>query len=169
VTEPGPRILVLGYGNHGRGDDALGPLAAEAIDALALPGVSVQVAHQLQVEDALTLSEHDAAVLVDADLGGPAPFALRPVVPASDAGLLSHSVSPATVLALARGLYGTTSPAWLVGIRGYDFGAFDRPLSPGARANLEAALAALEPLLRRRDLAAFPAADADATAPAARP
>ena len=33
-------ILVIGYGNTLRGDDGVGPKVAEAVAALALPGVS---------------------------------------------------------------------------------------------------------------------------------
>ncbi len=36
---PAPRrILLIGYGNPGRGDDGLGPLLAARIEALAIPG-----------------------------------------------------------------------------------------------------------------------------------
>ena len=51
---PAPR-LVIGIGNPSRGDDAIGPLAVERLEALALPGVELLTDFQLQVEHALDL------------------------------------------------------------------------------------------------------------------
>ncbi|MBL8482901.1 MAG: Ni/Fe hydrogenase, partial [Rhodocyclaceae bacterium] len=44
---------MFAWGNPGRGDDALGPLFAERIEALDLPGVECLTDFQLQVEHAL--------------------------------------------------------------------------------------------------------------------
>jgi len=48
-------VLVLAVGNPSRGDDALGPLAAQRLAALELSGVEVLTDFQLQVEHALDL------------------------------------------------------------------------------------------------------------------
>lgn len=44
------RILLIGYGNPGRGDDGLGPALAAAIEAMELPGVTVEADYQLMVD-----------------------------------------------------------------------------------------------------------------------
>ena len=51
------RALIVGYGNTLRGDDAAGPLVAEAIQALGLELVDVQVANGLRVARHVALVE----------------------------------------------------------------------------------------------------------------
>ena len=49
MSEPTRRILVIGYGNPGRRDDGLGPALAARLEALALPGVTVESDFQLAI------------------------------------------------------------------------------------------------------------------------
>ena len=141
-------LLVLAVGNPSRGDDALGPLAAQRLAELALPGVEVLTDFQLQVEHALDLLGRSAVVFVDAAAGGEAPYELRPLAPAADASHTSHSLSPAAVLDAYRRLTGSEPPpARLLAIRGHEF-ALGAPLSRAASANLRAALTALTMDLR---------------------
>ena len=69
MTEP---LLVFGWGNPSRGDDALGPLFVERIEALELPGVSCLTDFQLQVEHALDIQDRRQVLFVDGgkSLGG---------------------------------------------------------------------------------------------------
>jgi hypothetical protein len=62
-----PPILVFAWGNPSRGDDALGPLFAERIEALGLPGVECLTDFQLQVEHAL---EASSACLLPQEISG---------------------------------------------------------------------------------------------------
>ncbi len=141
-------VLVLAIGNPSRGDDALGPRAAQAVEELALPGVEVLTDFQLQVEHALDLLGRRMVVFVDAAAGGDAPFELRPLAPAADASHTSHSLSPAAVLDAYRRLTAEEPPpSRLLAIRGLDF-ELGAPLSGAAAANLQAALAALASCLR---------------------
>ena len=141
-------VLVLAIGNPSRGDDALGPLAAQELAALALPGVEVLTDFQLQVEHALDLLGRRRVVFVDAAAAGDSPFELRPLLPSADASHSSHSLSPAAVLDAYRRLTGTEPPpSRLLAIRGHDF-ELGAPPSGAASANLQAALAALTPLLQ---------------------
>ncbi len=141
-------VLVLAIGNPSRGDDALGPLAAQALAELALPGVEVLTDFQLQVEHALDLLGRHLVVFIDAAASGAAPFELRPLQPAADASHTSHSLSPAAVLDAYRRLAAAEPPAaQLLAIRGHDF-ELGAPLTDAASANLQAALAALTPRLR---------------------
>jgi hydrogenase maturation protease len=140
-------VLVLAIGNPSRGDDALGPLAAQRLAELQLPGVEVLTDFQLQVEHALDLLGRRLVVFVDAAAEGP-PFDLRPLAPAADLGCLTHRLSPAAVLDVYRRLTGVPPPpARLLAIRGVDF-ALGAALSVAAADHLQQALQALAPILR---------------------
>lgn len=135
------QMLILGWGNPGRGDDGLGPEFVRAVGELSLPGVIGESDYQLQVEDASAVAGYEEVLFVDADRRGPEPFGVERLSP--DDGRLAfstHSVSPAAVLALARDLFQAEPESWLLGIRGYEFDEFDERLSCRARANLEQAL-----------------------------
>ncbi len=153
----GPRgILVLGYGNPGRLDDGLGPALAEAVAALNIAGVDAESDYQLTVEDAAEIARHETVVFADAAAEGPEPFSFEPVEPVGAPGFTTHSASPGELMALAGALFGSTARGYILGIRGYEFGAFGERLSSGARANLAAALAFLVPRLRAGGLEAAP-------------
>jgi len=140
VTAP---ILIIGIGNPSRGDDALGPMAIERLEALNLPGVELLTDFQLQVEFALDLAGRQEVVFIDAAATGPEPFEFRPV--GQDPGLshTSHAISPEVVVAACPRV-GVQAPehAHVLAVRGYGFELGDA-LSPQAKANLQAALAFL--------------------------
>ena len=137
------KILVIGYGNPGRQDDGLGPALASAIEGLAIPGVDVDAGYQLDVEDALAVSQHDVVVLADADVSCDPPFRMERVQADRTLGFTSHSVPPGMLVAMAEDLFGGRAEAWILGIRGYRFDEFGEGLSEPARLNLDAAVAAL--------------------------
>jgi hydrogenase maturation protease len=139
-------VLVLAIGNPSRGDDALGPLAAQRIEAMRLPGVEVLTDFQLQIEHALDLLGRDTVLFIDASVAGEAPFELRELAPAAQSCHTTHSLPPAAVLSVCRQLTGSTPAARLLAIRGDSF-ALGSPLSAAAAARLDAALAASMPLL----------------------
>ena len=144
------RVLVIGYGNPGRLDDGLGPALAEAVEKMAIPGVTVESDYQLTVEDASVVAEHDVTIFADASVNGPEPFFFCPLPPKAAGSFTSHSVEPGAVLALATELFKARVKAYILGIRGYEFNEFGERLSERARANLAAAAAFLEPLLRSK-------------------
>ena len=132
-------FLVIGIGNPSRGDDALGPLLVERIEAMELPGVECLTDFQLQVEHALDLVGREQVVFVDATAAGEARCTLAPVAPARDASATTHALSPAAVLDAYVRVTGLPLPAThVLAIRGYAFELGDG-LSAGAAANLEAA------------------------------
>lgn len=132
-------FLVIGIGNPSRGDDALGPLLVERIEAMDLPGVECLTDFQLQVEHALDLVGREQVVFVDATAAGEARCTLAPVAPARDASATTHALSPAAVLDAYVRVTGLPLPAThVLAIRGYAFELGDG-LSAGAAANLEAA------------------------------
>jgi len=148
-----PRILVLGYGNPGRGDDGLGPAVAVAIDQLGVRNVTAYDNYQLNIEDAMEVAEHDVVWFVDAAKTGPSPYAVSALSPVGTVEFTSHIMRPQTVLAIAQQCYGKAPPAFLLGIRGYEF-EFVEQLTPGATDNLGAALIMLMRSLRRLDVVA---------------
>jgi len=136
---PSP-ILIIGIGNPSRGDDALGPLLIERLEALPLPAVELLTDFQLQVEYALDLQGRRQVVFVDASLDAPAPFAFTPATALEDASYSSHELSPAALLHAYRKLFGEPPPAWVLAIRGVAF-ELGAGLSEPAATGLEAALA----------------------------
>ncbi len=137
------RVLVIGYGNPGRQDDGLGPACAEALQAMDLPGVTVDSDYQLTVEDAAQVAAHERAIFVDAAVQGPEPFAWQPIPPSEAASFTTHSVEPGAIVTLARDLFGWVPQAYVLAIRGYRFNEFGEGLSDQARQNLAAAIAFL--------------------------
>lgn len=140
-------ILVLGYGNPARGDDALGPELVARLERAqargALPQVELLTDFQLQVEHSLDLRGRTWVLFADASLSVSAPFSLERVVPARDPSYSSHALSPNALLWVYRSLEGQASPpSWLLSIRGYRF-ELGAGLSPGAEQNLIRALGQL--------------------------
>jgi len=141
-------VLVFACGNPSRGDDALGPALLERLAARQAEGRFVDcdllTDFQLQVEHALDLIGRREVIFVDAAASGPEPCAFTPVVPEPALTYTTHAMSPGGVLRVLAQIHpDPPPPAWLLAIRGY---AFDlgQPLSPGALANLDAALTMLE-------------------------
>lgn len=131
--------LLIGFGNQGRGDDGLGPLLAERIEARAPAGLVIDIDYQLTVDHALAVAEADLVVFADAEIGAEGAFSFAPVTGTGATGMGSHQLSPQAVLALARTLYGREPPAFVLGIAGWDYGEVKEGLSPEAEAHLDAA------------------------------
>ncbi|MCE9636497.1 MAG: hydrogenase maturation protease [Planctomycetes bacterium] len=142
------RVLVLGFGNPGRLDDGLGPAAARAIEAAAIPGVRTEAPYQLELEDAALAAEHDAVVFVDASRTESPPFGFREVRPRTHHEFTTHSLAPEAVLGVARDVLGATPRGFVLAIRGEEFDGFGEWLSAPAAAHLGAATRFLEDALR---------------------
>jgi hydrogenase maturation protease len=144
---PAP-VVVLAIGNPSRGDDALGPLLAERLEAAALPGVEVLVDFQLQVEHALDLEGRRRVLIVDASRDATAPFEWQR--PCADPAMMhtTHALPPAALLAAMLRVGGTIpADVRVLAIRGVAFG-LGTPLSAEAGLHLEAAWPALEAACR---------------------
>jgi hydrogenase maturation protease len=150
MSDGAGKVLLIGYGNPGRLDDGLGPALADAIAKLAIPGVTVDAAYQLNVEDAAAIAEHDVVVFADADLAGPEPYWFRRIEPKAAWSFSTHSIDPDAVLGMAQQMFKAKTEGYILGIRGYDFDEFGERLSDRARGNLVAATAFIEQVLRDR-------------------
>ena len=137
-------LLVFGWGNPSRGDDALGPLLVEQLADRAqaqLPAGRLECLtdFQLQVEHALDLVGREGVLFVDAAIGLQTPFAVSTVVPAPVAGFTTHALAPEALLQVYRDLERTEPPpCTLLAIRAH---RFELGEAPGERALADLALA----------------------------
>jgi hydrogenase maturation protease len=153
-----PRVIVLGWGNITRSDDALGPLLLERIRAAQFPHVTVVEDFQLQIEHAFDLRGHDLALFADAGFETPAPFTFYRIEPRPDTEFSSHKMAPEAVLDVyARVIGETPPPAFVLSIAGEDFAVGDG-LSPAAAQRLELASDFLMQRLRAPSLENWQAA-----------
>lgn len=135
-----PSILVLGYGNELRGDDAVGPRVANAVADWQLAGVETLAVHQLTPELAADIASARAAIFVDAVLASAqAGVEVRPILPAEAAAALTHAADPRSLLALSQAAFGRCPPAWWVTIPVGNL-EFGEGLSPLAERGLAVAL-----------------------------
>ena len=140
-----PAMLVLGWGNLSRGDDALGPRCVAALRA-ALPArlkehVEFLDDYQLQVEFALDLVGRTRLLFIDASVDCVAPFTARQALPRRDSSLSSHSLSPEALLQVFVDLQGHYPPSAIVlEIRGESF-ELGEPMTAAAESNLAGATA----------------------------
>ncbi|OIQ02896.1 MAG: Ni/Fe hydrogenase [Zetaproteobacteria bacterium CG06_land_8_20_14_3_00_59_53] len=135
-----PPILVFGYGNPGRGDDALGPEVVAAIESADFSSVEVQTDMQLQVEHVTDLEGRERILFVDADVSCAEPYVFTTLEPEKDGSYTSHAMTPGALLHAYRKVYGSDSPpVWMLRIRGYAFELGD-PMGEQATANLAAAI-----------------------------
>jgi hydrogenase maturation protease len=101
----------------------------------------VEVDYQLQVEHADDVARYRRVVFVDAARSGAEPFSLRRLSASRERpGFSTHSVSPESILSVSRDVFAAEPEAWLLGVRGYEFGDFGEGLSAGASRNLNAAV-----------------------------
>ena len=100
-----PNLLLFGYENPGRGDDALGPRLIERVESLALAQVTCLVDMQLLIEHATDLSGFDQILFVDADMSCNEPFEFSPVDAKKDESYTSHAITPATLLFIYQQIY----------------------------------------------------------------
>jgi Ni,Fe-hydrogenase maturation factor len=162
-------VVVIGYGNDLRGDDAVGPLAAAAVAKWDAPGVWALAVHQLTPELAASLAAADLAIFVDAraPASAPRPGRPSPPLPPGESGLggegeemilvhpleptavdaaIGHTGDPGALLALTKALYGRYPVAWSITVPARSF-AFGAGLSLAAERGLASALQRIDGLV----------------------
>lgn len=111
------QILIVGYGNELRGDDAAGVRVARAVATWELPNVSVLAVPQLTPELAATLAGVEYAIFVDAGPGSAeVDFGVTPLAPCAGGRLEGHTADPGSLLGLSETLYQRSPNAWLLTI-----------------------------------------------------
>lgn len=145
-------ILVFGYGNLSRGDDAVGPLLLEYLESRVDPDrVELLTDFQLQIEHTLDLQQRELVIFADAAVGTAGAYAFTPLQAAHDHSYTSHAMSPAALLLAYQTVTGQNPPpSFLLSIHAESFELGDE-LSPAAAKNLQqACLFAADLLTRRR-------------------
>ena len=132
-------LLVIGYGNTLRRDDGVGPKVAEAVAALALPGVRALACPLLTPELSEPIARAGTVIFVDAAVDAPREVQMRSLAPAASSQIMAHAASPATLLALARDVFGHAPEAWLLTIPVKDLGVGEE-FSPVAQHGFEVAV-----------------------------
>ena len=136
--------LIFGWGNPSRGDDALGPLLLDRVEA-ALPdhpewgAVELLTDFQLQVEHALDLEGRSRVLFVDAQTGATNPFSISLLEPDRDSSFTTHALSPQGVMHVYQEIKAQLPPpCHMLAITGEAF-ELGTDLSHTASANLDAA------------------------------
>lgn len=119
-------VLVFGYGNPSRGDDALGPRLVEALQGgtfgAAHSAVEFLTDFQLQIEHALDLAGRRLVLFADAHVTCDAPYLFQRLDEARDDSYTTHAMSPAAVLHVYRRVCRENPPAvFLLSLRGERF------------------------------------------------
>ena len=138
-------ILVFGYGNLSRGDDALAPLLLEQLgDELEIEILSD---FQLQVEHALDLENRSQVLFIDASVNCQTAFNFAQLQPIKDKSYTTHAMSPAAVLQVYQTItHHLPPPCFLLSIQGLSF-ELGEDLSSKAIENLSLALTFTQQLL----------------------
>lgn len=98
--------LIICVGNPSRGDDAAGPLIAQALLNLT-PSLNVIEAFQLQPELVEDMVGHATVLIVDAQANSDQALTLRRIEPADTLGWCSHTLAPEQLLGLYQTAYGS--------------------------------------------------------------
>lgn len=141
-------VLVIGYGNTMRGDDALGWCVADRLRKRERPGVEVIASHQLTPEMAEPVGAARRVIFVDAreDIP-PGEIRIERIKPcASSPSSFTHQFDPWGLLVSAHELFGGTPVALLVGVGGEDFSLSDT-MSPRLTKALEPVIALIKDLI----------------------
>jgi hydrogenase maturation protease len=135
-------FLVIACGNPLRADDGVAWHIARALEEAAHdPTIQIRTVLQLTPELAEDVSQANTVVFVDAvESGEPGTVLVEPLAePPSDPALFTHTIAPATLLSLARNLYGRTpSRAFLLTVACCCFDFSEELSQPVARAVPEA-------------------------------
>jgi len=145
-SNPANELLLIAIGNDARQDDGLGWAFGQVMEADEDFRGTVVYRYQLQVEDALLIADYGTVLFVDACRGElPVGFEFTPLKADANFGFTTHQLSPATVLALSKQLYGAKPQAFLLKIAGTAW-ALERGLSKAGARNLASALKEAEAL-----------------------
>lgn len=135
------KVLLIGIGNSGRGDDGLGWKFTDMLKRYKFDFLDYEYRYQLQVEDTLLISRYSEVIFADASHevleNG---FEVKSCIPANHYFFSSHIQSPETILYLANDLYDKQPAAYTVAISGL-YWELKTSLSKEAKKNLQSAIA----------------------------
>ena len=143
-------VLLFGYGNLSRGDDALGPLLLEYVESHCnLEQLEILSDFQLQIEHALDLEDRLLVLFVDASVSCVGAYDFAKIEPGRDKSYTSHAMSPAAVLDVYQSIKKQLPPpCFLLSIKAEKL-ELGEGLSPQAKNNLDLACQFAEQLLQQ--------------------
>ncbi|HPI41726.1 MAG TPA: hypothetical protein PLJ21_13030, partial [Pseudobdellovibrionaceae bacterium] len=170
------KILIFGIGNLGRQDDGLGIRLVEMLEKeFALNAaystnsadstnskkstdpiqtksnrtVFFESNYQLNIEDALLISEYDLVIFIDASQEShsdsenlSSSFRIREIRPSDEVAFSTHAMSMSSVLGFCSELYGKNPKSFLITLPGFSWEISDE-MSIQANKNLESSFAIL--------------------------
>jgi hydrogenase maturation protease len=112
------KTLLIGIGNYGRADDALGWKFLDEFSALE-DLYDFEYRYQLQIEDAELVSKYEKVIFIDAshqplEKG----FSFYTCIPAPTSAFTTHQLNPETVLWLAGELFDDPPKGYVMAIGG---------------------------------------------------
>jgi hydrogenase maturation protease len=141
-------VLIFTWGNPSRGDDALGTEIYEQLQKDDLDNVDLLTDFQLQIEHVVDLEKRERVLFIDASVSATAPFEFHRLKPVQDDSYTTHAMSPESLLATYEKVHREAPPpAFMLSIRGYDFG-LGLPMSEMASSNLCEAIGFIRQLVR---------------------
>jgi hydrogenase maturation protease len=148
-----PKILIYGFGNPGRQDDALGVRLADAIDAWAAQNnyrfIETDTNYQLNIEDAATINDKDLVIFADASQEEIDNYVFSKLNPDSKVDYTMHHVAPAFIQYLCNEIYDKAPESFLLHIKGYRW-EFLGEMTKKAESNLRKAIDFLINFLEQR-------------------
>jgi hydrogenase maturation protease len=114
------KTLVIGFGNTLRGDDSVGPLVAEQVEAWNLPEVRALSVHQLTPELAAEIARAKVVYFVDACVGR-SQASIEPIDAIEELSRIDHLWNPSVLLQLAQTLYDAEPIAYQILIPAIQF------------------------------------------------
>jgi len=150
MTKP---ILIFGYGNLSRGDDALGPLLLDYLaDKIDSNKIEIQTDFQLQIEHALDLENRQLVLFVDASVNCKTAFNFSRLQADKDKSYTTHAMSPTAVLQVYQDIKKQTPPpCFLLSIQGISF-ELGEELCLQAQDNLQHAIQFTDQLLKTAEI-----------------
>jgi len=119
-------ILIIGYGNPLREDDAAGFLAAEKLAEIYAKDDSIEVMPLIQLTPELAepISRAKLVVFIDTALeGAPGHILIEEIgITGNGSGSHAHDLRPAAIMQMAKSLYSQSPKAYLITITGLNFG-----------------------------------------------
>lgn len=113
------RLLIIGIGNTGRGDDGLGWKFADLIRDTGCTEIDLEYRYQLQVEDAELISHYQHVLFVDATQERlQQGFEVKQCEPAGHYYFSSHLQTPEAIIYLAKEIFNSTPNAYTLAISG---------------------------------------------------
>jgi hydrogenase maturation protease len=146
-------ILMIGYGNELRGDDAVGPHILRAVEDWQEQGVQTCIVHQLTPELSEDIARAEWVLFVDAcrfNCPQTAKITLLDGVGSKTAGstvpALGHTCDPQSLLTLTHSVYGHRPKAWRLAVPAVDF-SMGEHLSATAKQGIKEALGLIRMLI----------------------